>query len=175
VVEFSRLDAPDAPYFSAWESSSSSRSPSFTKSFYIFNCTNPDDVIILGVAPILEQVGPFMFNAEHQHWNIEWDSNQESISFGTWKWLIEQTENPLSLSLSTKIWTVNFPLIVLIAHGYGLEATQSSKKNIETRQKRRRDSRRESFIKNYKKYRHQSQTPVTCQTASANAYRWSRF
>ena len=158
MVEFSRLDAPDAPYFSAWESSSSSRSPSLTKTFYIFNCTNPDDVIILGVAPILEQVGPFMFNAEHQHWNIEWDSMQETITFGTWKWLNEQVENPLSLSLSTQIWTVNFPLIVLIAHGYGLEATQSSKNNRETRQKRRSIRRRIDSISNdtkkYSQYSH---------------------
>ena len=121
MVEFSRLDTPDAPYYSAWESSSSSRSPSVTETFYIFNCTNPLDVITLGVAPILEEVGPFVFSAEHQNWNVEWDPTQDSISFGTWRWLIEQTDSSSSSSLpvSTQIWTLNFPLIVLIAHGYG--------------------------------------------------------
>ena len=137
MVEFTRLDAPDAPYYSAWESSSSSRSPSVTESFYIFNCTNPDDVITQGVAPILEEVGPFTFSVEHQNWNVDWDETQDSITFGTWRWLIEQTSGDSSftssssssvqsLSLSTQIWTLNFPLIVLIAHGYG---------NIDARQR----------------------------------------
>jgi len=106
-----------------------------TESFYIFNCTNPDDVISQGVAPILEEVGPFTFSVEHQNWDVNWDETQDSITFGTWRWLIEQTSGDssfsssssvLSLPLSTQIWTLNFPLIVLIAHGYG---------NIDARQR----------------------------------------
>ena len=128
-----RLDNADAPSYGPWVSSASSGSQGTTRAFFVFNCTNAGEVL-LGAAPAMQAVGPFVLTQGHLMHDVEWEAGGDLISFKKWEWLLPGGADcfdgggagggcgsaSLTLPLTTVVQTLNFPLIVLVAHGYPL-------------------------------------------------------
>jgi hypothetical protein len=112
-----------------------------TVAVFLFNCTNPDDVIS-GAKPALEQVGPVAFTVGGRVIDAQWESATEPgvpgsgndvLSYRQWKYLVpavaEDTEGGEGAAdaddaadqspLSVRITSLYIPLVTLVAHGYG--------------------------------------------------------
>ncbi|KAI4470885.1 scavenger receptor class b type-1 sr-b1 [Holotrichia oblita] len=75
---------------------------------YAFNVVNPDE-ILKGAVPIVEEVGPFVYNQRRQKEDIEYDEETDSYKY-TQRQLFEFDEELSAFSDDTIITVLNMPL-----------------------------------------------------------------
>ena len=54
--------------------------PLLTK-VYLFNVSNPKEVSSTGAKPILKEVGPFVFDEYHKKVKIQWNENNDTVTY----------------------------------------------------------------------------------------------
>ena len=84
----------------------------FYRSFYFFNVTNPEE-ILLGQKPRVEEVGPFVYTEKKRKANIVWDDLEDTVSFSLNNTFHFQPHLSGSFSESTQITTVNSVMLAL--------------------------------------------------------------
>lgn len=97
--------SPNSMTFDGWHKVSI---PIYTK-FYIFNVTNPEQVLDLQ-KPILEELGPYTFRESREKVDIIWNNNNGTVSYKQirrWNFISEKTNG----SLEDSVVHLNVPMI----------------------------------------------------------------
>nr|CAI5833432.1 unnamed protein product [Callosobruchus analis] len=104
--------SPTSKSFDAWKTNN----PPLTMDIYIFNWTNPQDVLDDdSVKPEFEEVGPYRFKEIKDKLNITWSDNQ-TVSFMFKKTYYFDVENSVR-QLNDSICTINaVPLVSTAIH-----------------------------------------------------------
>mmetsp|Transcript_22144 Transcript_22144/g.30428 ORF Transcript_22144/g.30428 Transcript_22144/m.30428 type:complete len:846 (-) Transcript_22144:57-2594(-) len=76
------LDSTDAPGYDAWSNSCSGEIPEVYESFWFYNLTNYEDVI-LNVTPHFEKLGPYVYLTCMTKVNVSFPENGDQIKFST--------------------------------------------------------------------------------------------
>ncbi len=86
------LTSPSAPAYASWASSAAPAADVNVLDVFLFNCTNPDDVLA-GATPQLEQLGPLTLWQRSLVHDVSWSGAEgegqpaDVVAFKTWRWL----------------------------------------------------------------------------------------
>ena len=97
------ISSPEAEGFKSWRNSSE-KSQRYVNA-YIFNVTNPYEVLKHGAKVHVEEIGPFVFKAEKVKLNISWNKNNDTVTYREWTHHIfdqDATKNALITSNKKK-------------------------------------------------------------------------
>jgi len=85
--------------------------PLFMK-FYLWNITNPDE-IIQGANPIVEEFGPYAYREYNTFFNVSWNGDETEVSFSKWQYFIFSPEDsfPGADPHNDYYTTLNIPLM----------------------------------------------------------------
>lgn len=75
---------------------------------YIFNVTNPDEVMNNGAMPNVQEVGPYVFHQLRSKDVLSWDPESKTVTYNDLKQY--HFIPSLSANLSNKVYSVNLPL-----------------------------------------------------------------
>lgn len=103
------LSLSSARMFSAWKEPPV---PIYLE-VYIFNWTNPEDILKPNIKPHFEEIGPFVFQEKIKKVNITWNQNN-TITYNNLRyWYFHESKS--CCSLSTKVTTLNAIPVVSLA------------------------------------------------------------
>lgn len=99
-----------------WADTSSPNSNPEFYNVYVYNCTNPDEVL-QGARPNFFEMGPYAFNLNKVRFNITWGedlAHRTTITYKTWEYYVFSPEmSAPGLSQDDVITTLNIPFQVL--------------------------------------------------------------
>ena len=95
------------PVYDAWRAPTL---PTYT-SMYLWNVTNPDEVVRLGAKPHLQEVGPYVFEETVEKVNISHHHDNGTLSYTRKRFWYHIPEFSAA-SLDDTITTINFPAMV---------------------------------------------------------------
>ena len=79
---------------------------------YLFNITNAEEVAKKGAKPILNQVGPYVFEEYHHKYDEIWNNDNGTVTYKQMnKWI------PVSENLDELVTIVNLPLATMASQG----------------------------------------------------------
>jgi hypothetical protein len=107
VISSAMTFTPKTEPFRVWRVND----PPLVMDIYLFNWTNPQDLLVKGVKPRFEEIGPYKFKEVKEKVNITWHDNNHTISYRHKKSYYFDAENSVR-NLSDVITTINVvPLV----------------------------------------------------------------
>ncbi|XP_068897610.1 protein peste-like isoform X1 [Tenebrio molitor] len=102
VISSAMTFTPKTEPFRVWRVND----PPLVMDIYLFNWTNPQDLLVKGVKPRFEEIGPYKFKEVKEKVNITWHDNNHTISYRHKKSYYFDAENSVR-NLSDVITTIN--------------------------------------------------------------------
>lgn len=96
---------PNSQAFVGW-----SKAGPLQVNIYLFNWTNPEEILDKNSKPRFEQIGPYAYKNIIERVNISWNDN-DTITYGTRKYYYYDEENSVG-NLSDVITTLNIVSLV---------------------------------------------------------------
>lgn len=81
--------------------------------FYLFNLTNPSDIVAGGSKPILNQLGPYTFRITRRNKIYQWLEDEHYFQYETIKYYYYEPSLSMG-SLEDTIVTLNIPNVVSV-------------------------------------------------------------
>ena len=96
---------PGGPAYGAWKDLPM---PIIT-SLYFFNVTNAEDVQLRGAVPVLEEIGPYVYQEWHNKKKIVYNTGNDTLTYQQARTYFFDAEATGKLSLEDRIVTLNAP------------------------------------------------------------------
>ena len=96
---------PGGPAYGAWKDLPM---PIIT-SLYFFNVTNAEDVQLRGAIPVLEEIGPYVYQEWHNKKKIVYNAGNDTLTYQQARTYFFDAEATGKLSLEDRIVTLNAP------------------------------------------------------------------
>jgi hypothetical protein len=104
LVDQRLVTSNESKGYSQWQSNNGKDLDPEFLSIYLFNVTNPDDIIHNGSKPILQEVGPFIYTHHHEYFDIEFSEDQNEVNCKKFEKFIHYSGDP-----TTMITVANIP------------------------------------------------------------------
>jgi len=103
------VDSTDAPSYYMWQNNTASGDASLYMKYYIFNITNPEEVINGGI-PEVKEFGPYTYREYWVYFNVSFDESGSEVTWNKWKYYVWDPEHSFPGANDSDIYTIaNIP------------------------------------------------------------------